>query len=86
MQINLSEHQEEFINQQLDAGLYSSVDEMFQEILNNFMLLSDPEFKARVDAGIQSGLADIEAGRVMTPKECFGRIRANLDAKYASNG
>ena len=66
MQINLPAHQEEFINQQLDAGLYASADELFQDMLNNYMLLSDLELKARVGPELKSNAEHILSELGMT--------------------
>ena len=85
MNINLPEHQEAFINQQIKTGAYHSLDELFQDLIADYMLQTQPELKASIDAGIARGLADVAAGKTMSSSECFDGIREELQKKYGQN-
>jgi len=82
MNINLPEHQEEFINQQVIEGGYRSVDEWLQEIIYDRMLQVNPALKAELDASLDRGLADIEAGRTKPLGEVMERIKAEIRTKF----
>ncbi|MEM9574877.1 MAG: type II toxin-antitoxin system ParD family antitoxin [Pseudomonadota bacterium] len=63
--ISLTEHQQEFVKTLVDSGRYHGVSEVVRAGLR---LLEDEEERRdaerqRLQAGIDAGLADIEAGR-----------------------
>lgn len=81
MNVSLTEHYEEFVEKQIESGLYANKSEVIRAALR--MMEQNMEFEARVRAGIDRGLADIEAGRVSVfdPQKIKQEGRKRLAAK-----
>jgi len=74
----LGKHFESFVQAQLASGRYGNASEVLRDALR---LMEDRERRlASLDAAIERGVADIEAGRVRPAEEVF----ADLKARYAS--
>jgi len=86
MDINLPEHQEAFINRQVQAGIYASPEAMIEEILQGIMhdgmFQLAPEYGAELEASLDKGLADIEAGRTKPFGEVVDRLKTEIRAKF----
>lgn len=78
MNISLTRHNEEFIEKQLDSGHYANRSEVVRAALR--MMEQNTDVEARIQAGINRGLADIEAGRVsdFDPEEIIAEGRKRL--------
>ncbi len=73
----LGKHFEAFVQAQLASGRYGNASEVLRDALR---LMEDRERRlASLDAAIERGLADIEAGRVRPAEDVF----ADLKARYA---
>jgi antitoxin ParD1/3/4 len=73
----LGRHFEGFVQAQLASGRYNNASEVVRDALR---LMEDRERRlAALDAAIDGGSANIEAGRVHPAEEVFDR----LEAKYA---
>ena len=81
MNVSLTDHYEEFVEKQIESGLYANKSEVVRAALR--MMEQNMEFEARVRAGIDRGLADIEAGRVseFDPEKIKQEGRKRLTAK-----
>ena len=75
---NLGTELEAYVTGLVQAGRYGSHSEVLRE---GVRLVQERENQmAAVDAGIERGLADVAAGRVVAGHEVFDR----LEAKYAA--
>ncbi len=73
----LGKHSESFVRAQLASGRYNNASDVLRDALR---LMEDRERKlAALDAAIERGMADINAGRVTDADVVFDR----LEAKYA---
>jgi antitoxin ParD1/3/4 len=73
----LGKHFEHFVQAQLASGRYNNASEVLRDALR---LMEDRERKlAALDAAIERGVADINAGRVTDVEAVFDR----LESKYA---
>ena len=73
----LGNHFEEFIKGQLAVGRYNNASEVVRDGLR---LLEEKQHRlAAIDAAINRGIADADAGRVTDADEVFDR----LEARYA---
>lgn len=74
----LGEHFEAFIQAQLATGRYTSADEVLHEALR---LMEERERRrTALDAAIEHGLADVEAGLVRDADVVFGELESELHA------
>ena len=76
MAIEIPSDLRRFVEQELQAGHYDSE----QEVVSHALRMLQRERKATV-AGIQAGLADVEAGRVQPLGEAFSDLRREFGAK-----
>lgn len=61
MNISLTTPLENYVQEKLDSGMYASASEVIRAGLR---ALRDKDLEANIVAGIEQGLADVEAGRV----------------------
>ena len=77
----LGERLENFVNQMVQSGRYNSKSEVLRE---GVRLIEDRETRlAALDAAIERGLADDDAGRLVPMDEAFDRIEAKIRAMGA---
>jgi antitoxin ParD1/3/4 len=70
----LGRHFEEFIQGQLASGRYNNASELVPDALR---LLEQRERRlAALDAAIERGVADVQAGRTHDPDEVFDELEA----------
>jgi len=75
---NLGKHLEDYVDELVNTGRYETRDDVLREGLR---LLQIKERRlAELDAAIERGLADAEAGRVRPIED----VAARLKAKYAA--
>lgn len=79
MNVSLTPPLESYIKAKIDSGMYASASEVIRAGLR---ALREKDLEASIEAGIDKGLADSEAGRVMSSDDCFDSIKANLTKKY----
>jgi antitoxin ParD1/3/4 len=74
----LGKHFEAFVQAQLASGRYNNASEVLRDALR---LMEERERKlAALDAAIERGIADSEAGRVHDLDEATGEVLAELEA------
>jgi antitoxin ParD1/3/4 len=74
----LGKHFEAFVQAQLASGRYNNASEVLRDALR---LMEDRERKlAALDAAIERGMADINAGRVHDAEDVFAELEAELEA------
>jgi antitoxin ParD1/3/4 len=74
----LGKHFEAFVQAQLASGRYNNASEVLRDALR---LMEERERKlAALDAAIERGIADSEAGRVHDLDEVTGEVLAELEA------
>jgi antitoxin ParD1/3/4 len=79
----LGKHFESFIQTQLSSGRYNNASEVVRDALR---LMEERERRlAALDAAVERGLADAEAGRVYPAEDVFGELAARY-AKMAEEG
>ena len=85
MNISLTKHFEEFVQRQVESGRYNNSSEVIRAALR---LLEDYDrvTRAKVQAAVDRGLADLEAGRVapFDPAEIKREGRQRLAARNKS--
>lgn len=75
----LGKHFEAFVQVQLASGRYGNASEVLRAALRP---MEDRERRpASVDAAIERGLADIEAGRVHAAEDVFAELKARYAGK-----
>ena len=75
----LGQHYEAFIEAQLASGRYSSASEILRDALR---LMEEREHRlAALDAAIERGIADSEAGRAYDADAVFDELEAELEAQ-----
>ncbi len=80
MDISLNGEFENFINEQMATGAYNSVSDIIQEALSLLILKKVPQERIEaLNADIQKGLADVEAGRIMDGKAAFEELMAKYE-------
>lgn len=79
MNISLTPPLEDYIKAKIESGMYASASEVIRAGLR---ALREKDLEASIDAGIERGLADSAAGRVMSSDDCFDSIKAKLTRKY----
>ena len=73
---DLGQQLETFVSKLVETGRYNSKSEVLRE---GVRLIQDREARlAALDAAVERGLADAEAGRARSAEEAFGR----LEGKY----
>jgi predicted transcriptional regulator len=70
MNINLPQEQQKWLEAEVAAGRFASVDEALAAAVADFMVLS----------GIEAGLADMRAGRLVPHDEAMDEIDAVIAA------
>ncbi len=74
MNVSLTPELEQFVEQTVSSGRYSSASEVIRASLRSF--LDEERWKAYARAKIEKGLEDATAGRVVEGDEAMRRIRA----------
>ncbi len=75
---SLGPHFEAFVKTQLASGRYGNASEVLRDALR---LMEERENRlTALDAAIERGIADIEAGRVRDADEVFDELEAMLDS------
>ncbi|WP_088252721.1 type II toxin-antitoxin system ParD family antitoxin [Fimbriiglobus ruber] len=70
----LGQHYESFVRAQLASGRYNNASEVLRDALR---LMEERErWLAALDARIEKGIADGQAGRVTPAEEVFGELEA----------
>jgi antitoxin ParD1/3/4 len=70
----LGKHFESFVRSQLASGRYGNASEVLRDALR---LMEDRERQmASLDAAIERGMADIEAGRTHAAEDVFDELKA----------
>jgi len=82
MYINVSCHEETIINQLVEAGGYTSTSEWLQAVIFDQMLQANPEYKAELDASLDTALADIEAGKGEPLDDVVATLKADVRQHY----
>ena len=82
MHINVSTHQETFINQLVEAGGYTSTSEWLQAIIFDQMLQANPEYKTELDTSLDKAIADIEAGKGEPLDDIVATLKADVRQHY----
>ena len=80
MNVSLTPVLENYVQTKLDSGLYASASEVIRAGLR---ALREQDLESAIDAGIDKGLADSAAGRVMSSGECFDQLKDKLTRKYS---
>lgn len=75
MNVSLTPPLENYIKTKVDSGMYASASEVIRAGLR---ALREKDLEVGIEAGIERGLADSAAGRVMSSDECFDDIKKNL--------
>ena len=76
--VNLTEHFDRFVESGVSSGRFSDASEVVRDALR---LMEDRERRlASLDAAIERGMADIEAGRVHDLDEACDELDAELAA------
>lgn len=78
----LNPQDEAFIDEAVKSGRYASRAEVISDGLQ--LVREREEWVARVRAGVQRGLDDVAAGRVVDLDEAFDRVEAMLDEMEAA--
>lgn len=74
----LGQHFESFVQGQLANGRYNNASEVLRDALR---LMEDRERRlAALDAAVERGIADIEAGRVHEAGDVFAELKAEISA------
>jgi antitoxin ParD1/3/4 len=80
----LGQHFEAFIQAQLASGRYNDASEVLRDALR---LMEERERRlAAVDAALERGLADIEAGRVHDADDVFDELEERYDRMARERG
>lgn len=80
MNVSLTPILENYIQAKVESGLYASASEVIRAGLR---ALREQDLESDIDAGIEKGLADAAAGRVMSSDECFDQLKDKLTRKYS---
>lgn len=78
----LDPQDEAFIDEAVRSGRYASRGEVISDGLQ--LVREREEWLATVRAGVQRGLDDVEAGRVVDLEEAFDQVEAMLDEMEAT--
>jgi antitoxin ParD1/3/4 len=79
MSANLGETLERFVDQLVASGRYNSKSEVLRD---GVRLIQERETRlAALDASIARGLADADAGRVVSHDDAFDKVEARLKAR-----
>ena len=73
MNVSLTPPLEQYVQAKVDSGLYSTASEVIRAGL-----------RAMIEQGIEAGLKDSAAGRVISSKQCFDEIRKKLVKEYGA--
>jgi antitoxin ParD1/3/4 len=80
----LGKHFETFVQNQLASGRYNNASEVLRDALR---LMEERERKlASLDAAIERGIADIDAGRVHPAEEVFADLKARYSRMATERG
>ncbi len=80
MTVTLTRELEQFVRDKVREGAFATTSEYIRDLVRT-RHLAEKEREARLrtlDAALAEGIADAEAGRVMSVGEAFARIRAEL--------
>lgn len=81
---SLGKHFETFVQAQLASGRYNNASEVLRDALR---LMEEQERKlAPLDAAIERGRADIEAGRIHDAEEVFAELKARYTRMASERG
>jgi antitoxin ParD1/3/4 len=81
MTLTLTGELENFVRDEVRRGAFASSSEYVRDLIRE-RYLKEREREAKLkalDAALQRGLADAEAGRIIPLDEAFRRLRAELD-------
>ncbi|MGV3548828.1 type II toxin-antitoxin system ParD family antitoxin [Rhizobium sp.] len=80
MSLTLTAELEQFVKDEVKKGAYASSSEYVRDLVRERYLRekADAERWKALDAALDRGIADVEAGRVMDIDEAFRRLRAAL--------
>jgi len=81
MTLTLTPELEQFVREKVGTGAYASNSEYVRELVRE-QYLKDMERASKLaalDAALERGIADAEAGRVVPLDEAFKRLRAKLN-------
>ncbi len=74
---------EDFVTGLVESGRYSSTNDVLRE---GVCLIQEREARlAALDAAIERGIADADAGRVKPASEVFDRLKAKYTARLSSS-
>lgn len=80
---DLGKSLESYVTQLTESGRYGSKSEVLRE---GVRLIQDRETRlAALDASIARGLGDVDAGRVQSAQEVFGRLADRYEAMVAKS-
>ena len=79
----LGKHFETFVQDQLSSGRYNNASEVLRDALR--MMEVRERRLAAMDASIQRGLADIDAGRVYDADQVFDELEAEMAVLVAAS-
>jgi antitoxin ParD1/3/4 len=79
MNVSLPDPMREWVQSRVDSGKYASASDYMRDLIRQDQdAEKDPRWVAYVDAALEEGLADIEAGRIDELEE----VRAALTARF----
>ena len=79
MNVSLTPPLENYIQTKVDSGMYASASEVIRAGLR---ALREKDLEVSIEAGIEHGLADSAAGRVVSSEACFKGVREAIKNKY----
>ncbi len=79
MQVHLTKEHEDWLQAQVAAGRFSSLEEAVAEAINS--LRADDEAFAWAKPLVDEGLAELDRGEAIPAEEVFTRIEASLREK-----
>lgn len=87
MTLTLTGELEQFVREEVRRGAYASSSEYVRDLVRErYMRERDRDAKLKsLDAALARGIADVQAGRVMTLEEAFKKLRAELDLPEQSD-
>jgi antitoxin ParD1/3/4 len=85
--LTLSPEREQFVREEARRGAFASSGEYVRDLApERFLKARDCAAKLEVlDAALERGIADADAGRVMPLGDAFARLRADLGLPEATN-
>jgi antitoxin ParD1/3/4 len=88
MTLTLTNELEQFVREEVKRGAFASSSEYVRDLVRE-RYLKERDRAAKVqalDSALARGVADAEAGRVMTVEDAFKRLRAELGLGEDHNG